>query len=172
MPLMTLPRGVQGRLEVQPRWPARQVALAPEAWLRLQQAAACLPDSIGLILTRGYEAPSARLGLARRIFRYAGMGVFRTVYPARRAEVADIFGANGHDVDGHHVDVSIRWQGRRLRLLPLGVFTSSSWQARRVSRFQPVVQQVQQALQQQGFLLHRNATEALQIHCDLQLTAT
>lgn len=150
-----------------PRWPAAHVELSRRAWLSLQKAAANLPDTTSLILTRGYEAPHARLGLARRIFRQLGMGLFRFVYPSRSTEVAEIFGANGHDVNGDHVDVSIRWQGRRLRLLPLGVFTAPRWQARRLGKVLPVVQQVQDVLQQQGFCLHRNHTEALQMHCNL-----
>lgn len=165
--MLKLGRGCHGGLEVLPRWPANHVELSGRAWLSLQKAAADLPDSISLILTRGYEAPRAGLGQARRAFRWLGIALFRTVYPGRCTEVADIFGANGHDVDGNHVDVSIRWQGQRLRLLPLGVFTPTRWQARRLSKAQTVVRQVQDALRRQGFCLHRNDTEALQIHCDL-----
>lgn len=37
------------------------------------------------------------------------------------------FGANGHDIDGRHIDVSVVLHGKRLRLLPLGVFTPPRW---------------------------------------------
>lgn len=49
---------------------------------------------------------------------------------------------------------------------PLGVFTPLRWQDRRVARHSEAVVQVKRSLQQCGFELHHNATEALQIHCD------
>lgn len=95
------------------------------------------------------------------------MGLFRAVYFKRRAEIPEIFGANGHDVDGTHVDVSIRFNGRRLRFLRLGVFTPRAWQENAVRRYQPFVAIVKSTLREGGFHIHRNETESLQIHCDL-----
>lgn len=40
------------------------------------------------------------------------------------------------------------------------------WQDRRVAHHAEAVAQVKRSLQQCGFELHHNATEALQIHCD------
>lgn len=81
-------------------------------------------------------------------------------------EVDAIFGANGHDIDGRHVDVSLVLHGKRLRLLPLGVFTPPRWQHRRIARYAEPVARAKRSLQHCGFVLHHNPTEALQIHCD------
>ncbi|HCP9006080.1 TPA: hypothetical protein OF588_004432, partial [Escherichia coli] len=92
--------------------------------------------------------------------------LFRACYPQRQDEVDAIFGANGHDIDGRHVDVSLVLHGERLRLLPLGVFTPPRWQHRRVARYAEPVARAKRSLQHCGFELHHNPTEALQIHCD------
>ncbi len=76
------------------------------------------------------------------------------------------FGANGHDIDGRHIDVSVVLHGKRLRLLPLGVFTPPRWQDRRTARHAEAIACVKRSLQHCGFALHHNPTEALQIHCD------
>ncbi|WP_322087389.1 hypothetical protein [Burkholderia sp. BCC1999] len=134
---------------------------------KLQVIRSELPAEINLILTRGYEPRASGLGFARRGFRALGIGMFRLLYPARGDELADIFGSNGHDVDGTHIDVSFSLNGRRIRMLPLGVFTPPFWQRRRVRRCASALAQIQAALMQHGFQIHRNATESLQIHCDL-----
>lgn len=94
--------------------------------------------------------------------RYDGSASQHSAPATRNA----IFGANGHDIDGRHVDVSLVLHGKRLRLLPLGVFTPPRWQDRRVAHHAEAVAQVKRSLQHCGFELHRNPTEALQIHCD------
>ena len=166
-PMLTLHRGVGRGIEISPRWPSSEVNIDERAFKQLLEVQARLPAQIQLILTRGYEAPHARLGHLRTLFRGLGVGLFRAVYFKRRAEIPEIFGANGHDVDGTHVDVSIRINGRRLRFLRLGVFTPRAWQENVVSQYQPFVAIVKNTLRDCGFRIHRNATESLQIHCDL-----
>jgi hypothetical protein len=165
--LVSLTRDVRGELKICPRWPARRIRVDERALHRLRTIQAGLPQGVNLILTRGYEPKANGLGMARRRFRAIGTSVFRLMYPSRSAEIADIFGSNGHDVDGTHVDVSFALHGRRIRMLPLGVFTPPSWQRRYVKRYASVLTGIRAALQQQGFRIHRNATESLQIHCDL-----
>ncbi|UTV56673.1 hypothetical protein [Burkholderia arboris] len=165
--LLTLTRGVQAGVQIRPRWPARYVRVEARVLGKLQAIQAELPAEIDLILTRGYEPRASGLGVARRGFRALGMGLFRLLYPTRGNELVDIFGSNGHDVDGTHIDVSFGLKGRRVRLLPLGVFTPPFWQRHRMRRCDSSLAQIQSALVRQGFQIHRNATERLQIHCDL-----
>lgn len=56
--------------------------------------------------------------------------------------------------------------GKRLRFLPLGVFTPPARQEQRKARYSAVVEEVKATLGQCGFQIHRNPTESLQIHCD------
>ncbi|WP_256081017.1 hypothetical protein [Massilia sp. YIM B04103] len=169
MSLLSLPRGIHAGIHIQPRWPARQVQVDARVIARLSTIQAQLPSAATLILTRGYEPPMSRLGAARTGFRALGIFLFRLFYPGRHAEIADIFGSNGHDTDGSHIDISVMQDGHRIRLLPLGVFTPRSWQLRRVRLHAHLLSIVREALAQQGFLIHHNATESLQIHCDLNL---
>nr|WP_199067169.1 hypothetical protein [Chromobacterium sp. ASV5] len=166
MTLLTLPRGKHAGLHIRPRWPSRHVRVDSQALATLQTVQAQLPPEIDLILTRGFEAAPGGLGRARVGFRAIGARLFRWCYPRRAAEIGEIFGSNGHDVDGTHLDVSFRLHGRRVRLLPLGVFTPPRWQQHRRRRYGPALEQVQAALLTHGFRLHANATESLQIHCD------
>lgn len=166
-PMLTLRRGEGRSIEISPRWPSSEVRVDERAFRQLLDVQARLPAQVRLILTRGYEAPHARLGHLRTLFRGLGVGLFHAVYFRRRAEIPEIFGANGHDVDGTHVDVSIRVDGRRLRFLRLGVFTPRTWQDNAVKQYQPVVTVVKNTLRDCGFHIHRNETESLQIHCDL-----
>ncbi len=164
--MLSLKNGVHGRLEVVPRWPSRRVHIDEKAWERLRAVQLTLPASVRLIVTRGYEPRASRLGVARRLFRKIGMRAFGAFFHARREEIADIFGANGHDEDGTHIDVSIRFGERRLRFLPLGVFTPISLQDRLAAKNAAALEQVKAALRECGFRIHRNRTESLQIHCD------
>lgn len=170
-PLVSLCSGRHGSLLVRPRWPAKQVLIDPLALERLRAVQAALPAEIELILTRAFEPAASRLGGWRSLSRRLGILVFRLAYPGRRDEIGDIFGPNGHDLDGSHVDVSLAVRGRRLRLLPLSVFTPPAWQRRNVGRHQAAFEAVRAALVTQGFVLHRNATESHQIHCDLHSPA-
>lgn len=163
--ILTLPRGRHTNVQIQPRWPARQVQVDSDVLNKLQAIQAGLPEHISLILTRGYE--TSRLGFARKQFRALGIRAFRLIYSGRRNEIAAIFGSNGHDVDGTHIDISLRLSGRRVRLLPLGVFTPLFWQEHRVARFSTPLNQVKDALVHEGFRIHANSTESLQIHGDL-----
>ena len=165
--ILTLPRGLHANVQIQPRWPAQQVQVDSGVLDKLQTIQARLPEHISLILTRGYEQRGSRLGFARKQFRALGIRAFRLVYSGRHNEIAAIFGSNGHDIDGTHIDISLRLSGRRVRLLPLGVFTPLFWQKHRVARFSDPLNQVKDALIHEGFRIHSNSTESLQIHCDL-----
>jgi hypothetical protein len=164
--MLTLPVGTKNGIDILPRWPARQVLIDERAWEKLEAVQASLPEHMRLILTRGFEPRASDLGKARRLFRLAGISLFALLYKHRKIEILDIFGSNGHDQDGNHIDVSLRIQGRRVRLLPLSVFTPSSWQKKRMKKYQLELELVQASLVAHGFQLHQNATERLQIHCD------
>lgn len=166
--MMILTKGDNQGLRVAPRWPSSRVLLDREVFGQLLSAQSRLPDSIRLLVTRGYEHKSSHLGFFRTLSRWLGIRLFCLCYPDRTDELDDIFGSNGHDLDGSHVDVSIAFNGRRLRFLPLGVFTSPARQARLKARHCTVVEQVMDALRQCGFKIHRNHTESLQMHCDYQ----
>ncbi|MBV8656205.1 MAG: hypothetical protein JO142_00095 [Burkholderiales bacterium] len=168
MTLVTLPRGTAGNLVIRPRWPAKAVSIDPRALHRLQEVQARLAGDIQLIITRGFEPKAGRLGAARRLFRRMGVLAFMTLYPRRRSEIGPIFGSNGHDVDGTHVDISICLSGRRIRPLPLGVFTPTWLQRQRLRRVSASIAAVQAEISRAGFDLHANATERLQMHCDLR----
>ncbi|PRC92527.1 hypothetical protein S2091_2902 [Solimicrobium silvestre] len=166
MTLLSLSRGFNAGLQIRPRWPARQVQIDSQVLSKLQTIQAKLPAEIGLILTRGYERRASSLGFTRIHFRALGVRLFCLLYPGRRTEIMDIFGSNGHDIDGTHVDVSFLINGRRMRMLPLGVFTPLFWQQHRTRKCAVSLAQIQAALREEGFQIHRNATESLQIHCD------
>ncbi|MCH8621602.1 hypothetical protein [Undibacterium sp. TS12] len=165
--LVRLPPGTSGNIQIQPRWPARQVLINALAWQKIQDMQAALPSHLGLILTRAYEPRASELGKARTWFRRAGIWLFGCIYRQRKAEIADIFGSNGHDVDGTHIDLSFRLHGRRVRLLPLSVFTPLAWQKKRMDIYREALELVKKELLMRGFTLHSNQTESLQIHCDL-----
>lgn len=164
--MLILTRGDHQGLTIAPRWPSSQVALDSQVFQQLLKVQQGLPGTTRLLVTRGYENRSSRLGGFRTLSRWLGIRLFCWCYPGRQDEVDDIFGANGHDVDGTHVDVSIVLEGKRLRFLPLGVFTSPRRQQLLKARYATAVDGVKAALVQCGFQIHRNHTESLQIHCD------
>jgi hypothetical protein len=150
-------------VEIRPRWPDRHVLLDDAALERLCKAQAILPPSVKLIVTRAYQPEK----IMQRFLRTAGRVLFLLLYPARRGELSDIFGHNGHAADGTHVDVGIRHNGRQLSFLPLGVFTPEFLRKRREEQFSFAIAETRKALAAAGFRIHRNPTEASQIHCDL-----
>ena len=166
--MMCLTRGVYQGVMVMPRWPSAKILIDPVAFDRLQAVQAELAGDVSLILTRAFEPRASGLGWLRNVSRQLGIALFSVLYPKRRDELEDIFGSNGHDVDGTHVDVSLAVQGRRLRFLPLSVFTPIAWQQRRVQQYLPFHAAAIAALQRHGFDIHRNGTESLQIRCDLR----
>jgi hypothetical protein len=149
-----------------PRWPSTRVFVDDGAYHAVQRAGAMLPDGVQLILTRGYEPKRSRLGRLRIMFRAGGILAFTILFPHRRNEIGPIFGANGHDIDGTHIDVSIEIDGKRLRFLPLGVFTPIRIQRILYDKHAKIVDSVRAALIASGFLIHPNPTESFQIHCD------
>jgi hypothetical protein len=168
--MICLKRGAYEGLQICPRWPSSRVLVAPVALEKLLSVQAGLPGEIGLILTRGYESRASKLGWLRKLSRVAGIVLFKFAYANRGDEVEDIFGSNGHDIDGTHLDVSLAVNGSRVRLLPLSVFTPISWQKRRAEKHSQFIKIVKTALVHHGFSIHRNETESHQIHCDLAST--
>lgn len=168
--MICLTQGGYGGLQICPRWPSSRVLVSPVALERLQIVQADLPGEISLILTRGYEPRASKLGWLRKLSRIIGIILFKFAYANRGDEVEDIFGSNGHDVDGTHLDVSLTVNGIRVRLLPLSVFTPISWQKRRAEKYSRPIEMVKNALVHNGFSIHRNETESHQIHCDLAAT--
>lgn len=165
--LLTLRRGLHDGLKIYPRWPSSTVLIDRQALEKLKLVHAALPRGVCLAITRAYEPTGTNLTAARIVFRWLGIHLFRLCYSQRIGEIEDIFSANGHDTDGTHVDISIELNGHRLRFLPLGVFTPPSWQRHRVKPVKPVLEILKQALLENGFSIHQNETESLQIHCDL-----
>lgn len=163
--LILLKGEIQG-LKVKPRWPSSKVLIEKVVFFKLIEAQSKLPSSIQLLLVRGYENKKSYLGFFRFLSRWLGIKLFCACYPGRKGEVSEIFGSNGHDIDGSHVDVSIILNGKRLRFLPFGVFTSLSRQKLRAEEHLIVIEKVKSTLRQSGFEIHRNQTESMQIHCD------
>ncbi|SFX03736.1 hypothetical protein SAMN03159327_0414 [Pseudomonas sp. NFPP16] len=164
--MLILKKGDHQGLRIGPRWPSSEVSIDARVFAQLLEVQSRLPRSVQLLVTRGYEPNSSCLGFFRILSRWLGIRLFCLCYPRRKQELEDIFGSNGHDVDGTHVDVSIVLDGKRLRFLPLGVFTSPARQEQRKARYSAVVEEVKATLGQCGFQIHRNPTESLQIHCD------
>jgi hypothetical protein len=160
-----LKRGIHGGLQVAPRRLRRRVWISPEALSRLQDAQQSLPSNIQLILLRGYEPGSIPRRLIRRLNRNIGSILFQVIFPSRASEASEIFHPNGHDIDGNHIDVALAVNGKRLQTLPFDVFTP----ARLIERNSQdtAVEVAWKVLSSVGFEVHRNKTEALQIHCDL-----
>lgn len=148
---------------INPRWPQKEVIIDKRALDAVCKAQALLPTDIRLILTRAYQKESKRLKFLRRI----GAAFFSVVYKHRCNETKEIFGHNGHGTNGLHVDIAILYKGSRLKLLPWSVFTPTFLIKRIQERYSVVIEQTCDALIKVGFVIHPNATEALQIHCDL-----
>lgn len=164
--MMVLAKGDKRGLKINPRWPSSKVLIEEKVFFQLAEIQSKLPQSIQLMVTRGYENNSSKLGYFRWMSRWLGMRLFCFSNPARKEEVDEIFCSNGHDVDGCHIDVSIVFNGKRLRLLPFGVFTSLSQQYLLTAKNYNVIYMVKLALSEHGFKIHSNQTESMQIHCD------
>lgn len=163
--LIPLRRGPYGDLFVSPRGLARRVWISSTAILKLQQAQKLLPTEMCFVLLRAYEPGTWGRKRFRSLLRRLGGSVFALLFPTRAGQTNDIFCANGHDLDGNHLDVAVMYRGRQLRFLPFGVFTPANLVARRAG--DPLVESAWRALCAVGFTIHRNPTEALQIHCDV-----
>ncbi len=166
--MITLSQGHYKSISIHPRWPARMVLVDEVALEQLVEVQSKLPDNLGLILTRAYEEGTSSLGFLRNFSRVLGISLFKSIFPNRKNEIRDIFGSNGHDVDGTHLDVSISIDGKRKRPLPFSVFTPLFIQRKTIRSYRVELDMVKQALIKNGFKIHSNETESLQIHCDLQ----
>ncbi len=163
--LIELKRGLSHGLVVEPRWPDSCVYIDATALRCLQEAQNALPDSLHLVLTRAFQKEDPIL----KRMRLFGAYVFKFLYPSRKHETKEIFGHNGHALDGTHLDVSITYNGEKIKLLPFGVFTAKKVLLKIERDHLDVIMQVRKALEFNGFAIHANKTEALQIHCDLKV---
>lgn len=163
--LVSLSRGVHSGLLVEPRRWARCVWISQAALYRLRSAQEQLPVNVRFVLLRGYEPGSCLRRALRRASRKLGSLIFQCAFPGRADEACEIFHPNGHDIDGNHIDVGLALNGRRLCTLPYDVFTPTRIIARHSQS--ATVEVAWKALAAAGFRVHRNRTEALQIHCDL-----
>lgn len=164
--MLELVKGESQGIRIGPRWPSSKVLIEQNTFNKMVETQSMLPPSVRLLIVRGYESKSSNLGVFRLLSRWFGVRLFCTLYPKRKNEVTDIFGSNGHDVDGTHVDVSVVLNGKRLRFLPFGVFTSLTRQEAVAAQHLVVINKVKDALRQCGFEIHQNQTESMQIHCD------
>jgi len=159
-----------GEFIVKPRWPYKQVAISEEAYRRLQKAQShLLPHDLRLVLTRGYEYEGAILKRLHQAIRILSAALFCIVYPHRVKECREIFSANGHNHSGDNVDVGIAHKGKLIGLLPNGAFTSIKTILRVQDLYHHALALVSQALEANGFVIHSNKTESLQIHCHLPI---
>ena len=165
--LITIDSSYAGGIGVKPRWPYRHVAVSSEALRRLEDAQQRLGNDLRLIITRAFEPGGPIVRRLHRLGRAVGSVLFSTLYPHRADERSAIFSSNGHDKDGTHVDVSVEYQGQLLRFLPFGVLSSTEQVRRSSEASSPQLKAVYAALEAEGFRIHSNPTEALQIHCDL-----
>jgi hypothetical protein len=166
---LLLRQGASAGFLIQPSWPSRRVLVSAEAYLRLCNAQQRIGRDTSLILKRGMESPDFPAVLFRKLLRFCGGGIFAVMYPCRARERLQIFTPNGHDRSGDHVDVGIWHAGAKLRLLPYGVFTPL-WLVHRIeAKYRLVLSDVRSALEDAGLTIHSNRTEALQIHCDLNM---
>jgi len=161
--LIELSTGSYGSILVQPRRMRKFVLLTPVALHALCAAQTLLPAEIQLVLTRGYEPVTMIL----RLSRWIGRLLFTLLYPLRAREAGAIFHHNGHGCDGNHIDVSIRLNKQPLQLLPFSVFTPLFLIEKCEFNHATALARVRSALQSEGFVIHQNRVEALQIHCDL-----
>jgi hypothetical protein len=168
--LRMLRTGNYRQLLIHPRWPARVIWINPVVLARLENSQSRLPSGMKLILTRGFESANSRTGRTRQLLRLTGKFAFLLIYPTRHQELDDIFSSNGHDKDGTHFDVSIAIKGKRLSTLPFGVFTPIWLQKRRMRALEEILNETYAALATQGIKTHKNQTERLQIHCELEKT--
>ena len=163
--LIALLRGFHSGLSVEPRRWTSRVLISQEALYRLRFAQEQLPVNVRFVLLRGYEPGSGLRRALRNASRKLGSLIFQCAFPGRAEEACEIFHPNGHDIDGNHIDVGLALNGRRLCTLPYDVFTPARIIARHSQN--ATVEVAWQALTSAGFRVHRNRTEALQIHCDL-----
>jgi len=147
---------------------SKEVKVSPEALSALIDVQLKLPSHVTLVVTRGLEEISPCFRILHRVRRRLGALLFCFLYPKRKNEVPQIFGSNGHDVCGDHIDIDVLVDGRRITLLPLGVFTPLTLLRKRHKQYQKELALVYSELEKGGFTIHRNETEAAQIHCDFE----
>jgi hypothetical protein len=169
--LLPSPPTDQQSFDVRPRWPEKAVRISESAFEALNTAQHIIHNQradIQLILTRGDELNVWVMRAARRIGRKVSALLFRVFYRERSQEANEIFSSNGHDDGtGNHIDLSIEVNGKHLKLLFYGAFTSVERIEETRKRYKGELTIVYDALKAAGFVIHNNAVEALQIHCDL-----
>jgi len=163
--LLELEPGAVETLIIDPRWPYQRVLISRRAFLALVCAQAQLGPEIELVITRALEARTMFLPTLHSFGRLVGGLLFVLMYPRRAHERGEIFSPNGHDKDARQVDVALRVHQERKTLLPYGVFSTKRHINKiRVSE-QLLLERVYRVLEDVGFRIHSNPTEALQTHC-------
>ena len=161
--MLKLKKGSISNIEIAPLGFSSCVLIDITAFKAVKKAQSLLKPEIKLVITRAYQPESLFIKWAR----YFGARLFSLIYPARENEAEEIFGHNGHAIDGRHVDISIKYKGNLLILLPNSVFTNLQKIEKIKQKNSQVIADVRAALQNTGFSIHHNITESLQIHCDL-----
>lgn len=153
---------------VMPRWPYTSVLISDKAFelLCIVQKNLVSHD-VQLILTRGFEKNTCIIKLAHSAARIIGGIIFMVIYPRRHRECFQIFSGNGHEKDGNSIDVSVFYKGKKIILLPFGVFTNIKTAKKNAEMHKDIIYLVQSKLQDAGFSVNKNFIESLQIHCDL-----
>ena len=164
--MLYLPASARDEIIIKPRWPYKQVAVSEEAYSRLQKAQDRLRQhGVRLALTRGYEYEGVLLKRLHQLARAVSARLFGLIYPHRKTECREIFSANGHNVGGDNVDVAIYHNEKFLTLLPNGVFTPARTITHIRKLHSSALSLVVDALESNGFVIHLNKTESMQIHC-------
>lgn len=155
---------------ISPRFPYDTVVVSDIAYQQILKVQKMLiSENIELILTRGYESSGKMVKWGHTVARLAGTVLFAVVYPQRIKECWEIFSSNGHDQSSRNcLDISIVYEGKYLNLLPYGVFTSRKCIKRLRDLHSHALGLVWDSLAREGFVVHENYTEAMQIHCELR----
>ena len=164
--MINLSKGQHGAVEIRPRFPANHISIDPHVFQLISEVQDQLPRHTRIIITRGYESPQSVVGVSRTIGRFAGSKIFKLIYPARIAEVPEIFLPNGHDKDGRHVDLSIMENNRIIKLLPFGVFTPPRIIEKNAQLHADTIGLIEAKFRQVGARFHSNQLERLQMHVD------
>lgn len=169
--MLKLAQTSDAEIVIHPRWPSKYVFITEDSYRQLKKAQLDLsPHNLRLVLTRGYEKENRALKLSRRFMRWAGGAIFCIVYPDRSSERDAIFCPNGHDISGDCIDVGVIRDDIILNLLPRGVFTDKKNLSTIRSINEQTLNIVWRSLEAAGFSIHKNETESMQIHCELNLS--
>lgn len=165
--ILKLERSDSGFVGIHPRRPYRYVFIDQKALDSIYRINAILSENdIKLVVTRALENEGMLLKVAHSCFRRFGAALFCLVFPHRYTESKHIFSANGHDRVATNIDVDILQSGKKIVLLPYGVFTPKYMILKNYNDNKLAVDAVWDALNRFGFSIHANIVESMQIHCE------